>query len=968
MQSSNSPEQIRARLDQDLAQGKTIVLSSSELDDASLRAQLPGMLEELSRRHAGAATYPGPPLPGYTLLGEIGHGGMSTVYLARREQLGRHAAVKIAPKWLGGGERARRMLVQEAQAMARLRHPNIVAIYDILEVEDSFAIAMEWVDGGTLASLLRALPPERSDDDMQAIAKALGADDTTAFEPTTERFFAALIRDIARAAHKVHECGLVHLDIKPSNVLVRRDGTPLLADFGVTREVSPDALQTRTFAGTPAYSAPEQLRRQEARLGATTDVYGLGMTLYEALARCQPLLHKDIAEILDVVERGHIDPLRDHARVPVDLETIVHKALTPEPELRYQTAEQLADDLDAFLAGRPVAARPLTRTQRLQRRIRLEPTKYALAALLLVMIPIAVGTAVYLADKMPELEVLQSREQQEAVNRARLDAYMGWHGQQHSAERALEMLAQVEPQDPSAATVAAMLAIATEAGWPALRRTIESHAERFVDHDALRMCAMRLQQHRSFFDEDELVRLRDSDDELAAYLLAFDRLHCAEDRGHGPAYEEALKAIAHAARLRPDDRLLTVLQVWALWRSHAEGEAAAVTRAVEQRWADDHAMLAWTAKAGEHFEIAIVDRIAENLIARAPTDARGYELLAGALERTGRGAKIEEVVQRAAAAGADTRGLRELLLYRDARAGDAEAARAYLDSRDVRYVSPVRRLRLLHTIDPELAVAHAQELFRTPDATPMQLEHAYEYLEARSGNPTSYSEPDGPRDECWQVYRERYPDRQALHISQFPVCYSTEDFEQAAALARDIVVQRVAVDSQMPFVIRALITQGDWMHVRRHAERWIAHGSGENAQEAQWYAALADSRLGEIPAAIAHISAALTGSVQNRRWYVTALLEAAWLRATYLAPDNMRNPAEAKLRLGEFERRNARLRRPEVGPWTDLVRATVHWANGDDDDAREWIDKGLRHKRYEPHAPRDYEERLHELRRRIEGK
>ena len=114
-----TPEQVRARLNEDLANGKTIVLSTKELDSPSIREQLPQLLEELSRTHA-TEHQSGPRIPGYTMLGEIGQGGMSTVYLARQDNLRRHVAIKIAPKWLGCGDRARRMLVQEANAMARL--------------------------------------------------------------------------------------------------------------------------------------------------------------------------------------------------------------------------------------------------------------------------------------------------------------------------------------------------------------------------------------------------------------------------------------------------------------------------------------------------------------------------------------------------------------------------------------------------------------------------------------------------------------------------------------------------------------------------------------------------------------------------------------------------------------------------------------------------------------------------------
>lgn len=335
MEATNSPEEIRARLDAAIANGKTVVLAPDELDDPSLREQLPQLLEDLSAAHR-PQTVIGPKVPGYTILGEIGQGGMSTVYLARQNKLGRHVAIKIAPSWLGGGDRARRMLVHEAHAMARLTHPNIVVIHDIIDVEDTFAIAMEWVDGLTLTGLLRALPKQPHSDDVPLLRAALGTREEQFgnFADTAHRQFAKMIRDVARAVQTVHDNDMLHLDIKPSNVLVRRDGTPLLADFGVTRDLSLETDQTRTFAGTPVYAAPEQMRRDDKNIGPQTDVYSLGVTLYEALARKQPLQGMDVASITKFIESGSMPKLSKFVPVSADLENIVHKAISPERENR----------------------------------------------------------------------------------------------------------------------------------------------------------------------------------------------------------------------------------------------------------------------------------------------------------------------------------------------------------------------------------------------------------------------------------------------------------------------------------------------------------------------------------------------------------------------------------------------------------------------------------------------------------
>lgn len=409
------PDDLRKKLLQDLANGRTVTLPASELARVEIREQLDVLFEQLHHDAGTGATRL--QIAGYTVLGEIGHGGMSTVYLARHTALDRCVALKVVPNWLGGQEKARERLLREARAMAKLSHPNIVAVHDIVDRGETIAIAMEWIDGLTLADLLRSLPTTPASDDAEQLRQNLGAPATGhRLEASVTRTFVRMMVDIARAVHCVHQNGLLHLDVKPSNVLVRRDGTPLLADFGVVREIDLVLTHTRSFAGTPIYAAPEQLRRDDAAFGPHTDVYGLGITLYELLARSQPLRQQGLTRLLQDIQSGRIPRLSTRAEVSSDLENIVHKAISPTPERRYGSAAAFADDLQAFLDGRPVSARPVTGFERLSRWIAAEPWKAAVGAVLLVLLPISAGLGLKLLAELPTIRAseLQQRREQHA--------------------------------------------------------------------------------------------------------------------------------------------------------------------------------------------------------------------------------------------------------------------------------------------------------------------------------------------------------------------------------------------------------------------------------------------------------------------------------------------------------------------------------------------------------------------------
>lgn len=342
----------------------------------SLHEQVQELIE-LARKVAFGPKMTRQVLPGYMLLEQLGEGGMGTVWLARQKSLGnRLVAVKILSGSLGLSPRARSRFRTEAQAIGKLRHPHIVDVYDVIEADGVHAYAMEWVEGSTLTRVVDCvkgvdISRHGHDSSMNCVREALGISTggiQTATDLADRNYVLFVCRvglAISRALGAVHRAGLVHRDVKPSNILLRRDGTPLLSDFGLVRD--PDStIVTQVggagsgeFAGTAAFAAPEQLRADGGEIDGRADIYSLGATLYSALALRTPFEGCNHIEVLRRIQIGLAPPLRKfNSKLPRDLQTIVAKAMDLDPARRYQTADELADDLDRLLNLQPIKAKP----------------------------------------------------------------------------------------------------------------------------------------------------------------------------------------------------------------------------------------------------------------------------------------------------------------------------------------------------------------------------------------------------------------------------------------------------------------------------------------------------------------------------------------------------------------------------------------------------------------------------------
>ncbi len=304
----------------------------------------------------------------YDIIEEIGRGGMGVVYQARHRRLQRIVALKML---IGGSFALPDEVIRfraEAEAVARLQHPNIVQIYEIGELETDAGISrpyftLEYVEGGSLAARVTARP--------QPAGLAAG-----------------WIETLARATHYAHGQGIIHRDLKPSNVLLTADGQPKICDFGVAKLLANSELKTQSgmLVGTAEYMAPEQAAGN-CTPGPAVDIYALGAILYTLLTGRPPFQGVSPLHTLEQVRRQEpITPRRLQPLIPRDLETICLKCLEKEPARRYTTAAELADDLRQFLCDEPIRARRPTIWERTARWVRRHKTvTLALAAILLSM-------------------------------------------------------------------------------------------------------------------------------------------------------------------------------------------------------------------------------------------------------------------------------------------------------------------------------------------------------------------------------------------------------------------------------------------------------------------------------------------------------------------------------------------------------------------------------------------------------
>lgn len=311
----------------------------------------------------------------YRLLERIASGGMGVVYKAHQQSLNRIVAVKMILSGSLANENDVTRFRAEAEAAANLDHPNIVSIFEVGEHAGRHFFSMGFVEGSSLTDAVRnnLLPPEQA---------------------------AEILRTVAEATEYAHQQGILHRDLKPSNVLLDRQGQPQITDFGLAKrlEGESDLTATGQILGTPSYMPPEQAQGDHQRVGPASDVYSLGAILYELLTGRPPFRAENAVETLrQVVDTEPVSPRLLNPQIPMDLETICFKCLSKEPQQRYPSAKELADELARFHNGVPILARPISRPARVWRWCRRNRIVAGLLATVAASLLIGTAVATYFA-------------------------------------------------------------------------------------------------------------------------------------------------------------------------------------------------------------------------------------------------------------------------------------------------------------------------------------------------------------------------------------------------------------------------------------------------------------------------------------------------------------------------------------------------------------------------------------------
>ncbi len=302
----------------------------------------------------------------FEILSLVGRGTFGAVYKARDPELDRIVAVKIPRAGAFISPREEERFLREARSAARLRHPGIVQVHEIGQENGVPFLVTQFVEGSTLARRIeeRRPPPREA---------------------------ALLVQKIALALAAAHEQGIVHRDVKPGNILMDPEGEPLVSDFGLARLAEGDITMTQEgqLLGTPAYMAPEQAAGEQGKVGPRSDIFSLGVVLYELLTGERPFRGSKSMVVWQVTHEEPRPPRALNDQVPRDIETICLKAMAKEIVRRYSDARELAEDLARFLRGEPIQARPVGRIERFWRWAHRNPALAGLAALLLVTVATA---------------------------------------------------------------------------------------------------------------------------------------------------------------------------------------------------------------------------------------------------------------------------------------------------------------------------------------------------------------------------------------------------------------------------------------------------------------------------------------------------------------------------------------------------------------------------------------------------
>ena len=465
----------------------------------------------------------------FELLEEVGRGGMGVIYRARQVSLNRIVALKMI---LGGQFASKQEVLRfrsEAEAAATLQHPNIVRIYETGEQDGHHYFSMDYVEGRTLADIVRdgPLPAQRA---------------------------ARYALSIAETIHYAHSQGVLHRDLKPSNVIIDGNDQPRVTDFGLAKRVRGDFGVTVTgqVLGSPNFMPPEQTSAKGGKVGAWSDVYGIGAILYHLLTGRPPFQAETIEEILLLLrDADPVSPRLMNPSVPRDLETLCLKCLEKEPVRRYANAQALADELKRFLADEPIEARPLRAVSRVWRWCRRRPAMAMLSAsVLLLLLVVAFGSslAAWRVDRARRAERSANQDLRKTVSLLELERGEDFFNG-HDAASGVAHLSAMLRRDPSNSIVANRLVSAlTQRGWALPKGLPMQHARRIAmasfSPDGLHVLTASWDKTASVWDAvngRRLFSLKHED-------VVFAARYSADGRGIITASADGIAQICNASR------------------------------------------------------------------------------------------------------------------------------------------------------------------------------------------------------------------------------------------------------------------------------------------------------------------------------------------------------------------------------------------------------------------------------------
>ena len=308
----------------------------------------------------------------FRLIRKIGRGAMGDVYEALQEPMGRHVALKVIKSERRGAAEAHRLFIREIEAVAEVSHPNIVTVYGSGEEKGVSFYAMELIQGRNLDEVLREAAAQKETLETDTILH--------------------WIESIARALDHVHEKEIIHRDVKPSNIRINTDGRAVLMDFGIARHVESIATMPSGFRGTPDYASPEQIRADPRGIDKPTDIYSLGVTLYEAVTGRVPFKGETTEQIFhQILDVDPVPPRRLSPSVSRDLDRVIRIAIGKEPSWRYRRMADFADSIAKVIKGEPLDIRPAGPVKKAWRWLKRNPVAMCLAGLLLLILLGAVG-------------------------------------------------------------------------------------------------------------------------------------------------------------------------------------------------------------------------------------------------------------------------------------------------------------------------------------------------------------------------------------------------------------------------------------------------------------------------------------------------------------------------------------------------------------------------------------------------